>query len=92
LALLAVPLSGGVSVDRRSLSWLAAIGVIEVVASVSLLLAFQRGPVAIASVLASLYPVTTVVLAGLVLHERLTRLQRLGVLLTLVAIVLVSLE
>lgn len=92
LAFLAVRLSGGVRVDRPALRWLAVLGVIEVVASAALLLALQRGPVAIASVLASLYPVTTVLLAGLVLRERLSRLQRLGVLLALTAIVLVSLE
>ncbi len=65
-------------------------GVLETVASVALLLALQRGPLAIASVLASLYPVTTVLLAAGVLRERLSRLQLSGVALALVAVVLVS--
>ena len=57
---------------------------LEVAATVPLLLALQRGPVAIASVLASLYPVTTVLLAGFVLRERLSRLQYVGVVCALV--------
>ena len=41
------------------------IALLEVAAVVPLLLALQRGPVAIASVVASLYPVTTVILLAL---------------------------
>jgi drug/metabolite transporter (DMT)-like permease len=66
------------------------IGALETAAAVLLLLALQRGPVAIASVLASLYPVTTVLLAAGLLQERLARLQYAGVLLALVSAVLVS--
>ena len=75
---------------RRLLPYVVAIGVLEVAATVPLLLALQRGPVAIASVLASLYPVMTVLLAGIVLRERLSKLQLAGVVCALVAVVLVS--
>jgi len=66
------------------------IAVLEVSAIVPLLLALQRGPVAVASVLASLYPVTTVLLAAFVLRERLSRLQYVGVACALVSVGLVS--
>jgi drug/metabolite transporter (DMT)-like permease len=66
------------------------IAVLEVSAIVPLLLALQRGPVAVASVLASLYPVATVLLASFVLRERLSRLQYVGVACALVSIGLVS--
>ncbi len=66
------------------------IAILEVSAMVPLLLALQRGPVAIASVLASLYPVTTVLLAAFVLRERLSRLQYVGVACALVSVALVS--
>ena len=66
------------------------IAVLEVSAIVPLLLALQRGPVAIASVLASLYPVTTVLLAAFVLRERLSRLQYVGVACALISVGLVS--
>ena len=69
---------------------IALIGVLEVGAAVTLLLALQRGPVSVASVLASLYPVTTTFLAALVLRERLRGLQLVGVALALVAVALIS--
>ncbi len=66
------------------------VAVLEVAATVPLLLALQRGPISIAAVLASLYPVTTTLLAAGLLHERLSRPQLAGVVLALVAVVLVS--
>jgi len=65
-------------------------GALEIVGVVSLLLALRHGPLAIASVLGALYPVTTVLLAAFLLHERLTRLQLTAVILALGSVVLVS--
>lgn len=91
LSLLALALTRGrLVVGQRLGRLVAVVAVLEVAATVPLLLALQRGPVAIASVLASLYPVTTVLLAGIVLRERLSRLQRAGVVCALVAVALVS--
>src|SRR5262249_17750751 len=50
----------------------------------------QGGLESLTSVLASLYPVVTVLLAAMVLHERVARVQRLGAVLALTGIVLIS--
>jgi drug/metabolite transporter (DMT)-like permease len=90
LVVLAIVLTRGVAVGRPAAPWVGAIGALEVAAAVAVLLALQRGPVSVASVLASLYPVTTTFLAALVLRERLRGLQLAGVALALVAVALIS--
>ncbi len=87
---LALTVTRGVAVARAVVPRIALIGALEVGAGVTLLLALQRGPVSVASVLASLYPVTTTFLAAFVLHERLRRLQLVGVALALVAVALIA--
>lgn len=57
---------------------LVAIGAIDVGANVLFALATTRGLLAVVSVLAALYPVVTVVLARLLLGERLDAVQRAG--------------
>ncbi len=52
--------------------------------------AHSGGLVSLTSVLASLYPIVTVLLAAIVLHERVARLQRIGVALTLTGVVLIA--
>ena len=82
--------TGGITIRRDLTRPVLAMGAMEAFVSVALLLAYQGGTVAITSVLASLYPVTTVLLAAVVLRERLSRPQLAAVALALVAIVLVS--
>jgi drug/metabolite transporter (DMT)-like permease len=55
-----------------------------------MLTAIRLGPLAIASVLGSLFPVVVVVLARVFLGERLTWLQRGGVALAIVAVLLAA--
>jgi uncharacterized membrane protein len=62
----------------------------DVAANTLYLLAVRRGNLAVAAVLSSLYPASTVLLAGRFLHERLNRPQRIGLAIAAVAIGLVA--
>jgi drug/metabolite transporter (DMT)-like permease len=67
-------------------------GALDAAANVTMLTAIRIGPLAVASVLGSLYPVVTILLARVVLHERLRWAQRAGVALALAAVVLASIR
>jgi drug/metabolite transporter (DMT)-like permease len=54
-------------------------GVLDTTANVLFLLATRTGSLSVSGVLVSLYPVVVVLLARVVLHERLTGLQMTGV-------------
>jgi len=74
VALLRLPLR----VPRSLVPTVLLIGVLDVSANVLFGLATSRGLLSVVSVLASLYPVVTVALAWVVLHERTSGLQRAG--------------
>lgn len=63
-----------------------AVAVLDVVANVAMLLALQSGLLSVASVLISLFPAVTVVLALFVLHEHLTRTQVAGLIMGFIAV------
>ncbi len=70
--------STAVTAPRRLLPLVAAVGVLDTGANVFVAAATTRGAVGIVAVLGSLYPVVTVVLAWLVLGERLGTPKRVG--------------
>jgi drug/metabolite transporter (DMT)-like permease len=76
---------------RAAYGPLAAVGGLDVAANVMFAIALTVGMAAMVSVLGSLYPLATVVLARAVLHERVTSSQRTGVMAALTGIALVSL-
>jgi drug/metabolite transporter (DMT)-like permease len=79
-------------VARAAVPLVAASGLGDMSANALFLLATQQdGQLAITGVLASLYPVSTVLLAQLVLRERLGSAQLTGLVSTLVAVVLITL-
>jgi len=75
---------------RADLPVLASIGILDTGGNVFFAAASAKGLVSVVSILASLYPVVTVLLARAVLNERVHRSQELGIALALAGIVLIS--
>ncbi|MFF6996526.1 EamA family transporter [Streptomyces sp. NPDC008313] len=86
----ALPEDGGMAVVRRALPALAFVGLADVAANGTYSVAAQTGPVTMAAVLASLYPVVTVLAARGFLSERLRGVQAAGAGLALVGTVLLA--
>ena len=85
-------LLGGDPVPRRGADWLGlTAGVLATLAVVGFMLARQQGLLSVAAVLTSLYPAATVLLASLVLHERIHRGQSVGLALCAGSVVCVAL-
>lgn len=73
-----------------SLSLIAACGALDMAASTMLLLAFSEGLLVLVAVIISLYPATTLLLARVVLHERVSAVQRVGLIIAALAVVLMA--
>jgi drug/metabolite transporter (DMT)-like permease len=77
-----------VRLRRSGVTPAVAMGVLNVLAVLSSVLAFQRGPVSVVAAIIGMAPGVTVVLAWLVVHERIGRRQLIGFGLGAVAVVL----
>ena len=75
----------------RYLAIAAGAGIADTTGNFLFAASSDEGAVSLTSVLASLYPVVTVLLAAAVLHEKVAPLQRAGIVLTLTGVVLISL-
>jgi drug/metabolite transporter (DMT)-like permease len=93
-AILIVPIAiqrGAVHAIRGRLFWVVLLaGACDALANMCFLLASRHGLLSLASVLASLYPATTVLLAVWLLHEHTSAVQRTGLALAAGAIVLIT--
>ena len=68
-----------VRIPRTTMPLVIGAGIVDMAANILFLLAVRQGQLSIVGVLSSLYPVSTVVLATLLLHERMSRVQLAGV-------------
>lgn len=73
-----------------SLRWSLVAGPFDMTANAIYLLATRQGDLSLVAPLAALYPVTTVILALVIDHERVRTIQVVGLVLALTALVLVS--
>jgi drug/metabolite transporter (DMT)-like permease len=78
------------TVEKSAWPLLVMNGILDVSGNFLYILASQMGRLDVAAILGSLFPASTVVLAALILKERVSRLQSFGILLALIAIVLMT--
>ena len=76
--------------SRTPLRLAVAAALLDTCANITMLLAIQKWMLSLASILISLYPATTVILAIIVLRERLTRWQALGMILAAVSVSMIA--
>ena len=90
LLVLALATRTGLRPARGSMAVIAACGVFDMGANALLVLAFGSGLLVLVSVIGSLYPASTLVLARVVLGERVTRVQAVGLAIAAFAVVLIA--
>lgn len=94
---MSVILIGGTYFGKRSflkinsLALIIISGICDAGGNIFFALASRTGRLDIASVLSSLYPATTVILAAVILKERMNRIQIFGVIVSLIGIILLTL-
>jgi len=81
---------GGIAIAGRSRTLAVVSGVVDMGANGLFIAAVQRGLLSVAAVLSSLYPIVTVILAWVVLHERLRPIQIGGVVAAIAAVAMIG--
>jgi uncharacterized membrane protein len=93
-ALIIIPIAlrsrATIVIRGRWLLWAAGAGVFDATANLFFLLASRHGLLSVAGVLTSLYPAATVILAITVLHEHVSKSQRVGLAVAAASIVLIT--
>jgi drug/metabolite transporter (DMT)-like permease len=90
LVLAAALVAGQFRIPERALALSVTAGLLDAVCNTAFLLALRTGLLAVVSVLTSLYPAATVLMARLVLGERTGRVQRVGLALAAVSVTLIA--
>jgi len=91
LILLLASVRGGIWPRREARGLAVSCGFVDMLANGLFTAAAQRGLLSVAAVLSALYPVVTVLLAWVILHERLGRIQLGGVVAAVVAVAVIGL-
>ena len=90
LVVAAFALRAPLRVGRGSILAVVAVGIADVTANALFAFASGQGLLALVAVLGSLYPIVTVLLAHLILGERLTRPQQLGITVALAGVIAIA--
>jgi drug/metabolite transporter (DMT)-like permease len=90
LAASAVVLRASVALHRGDLPTLLVVGLLDTAGNALFALASTESLLSVAAVLAQVYPVVTVILARVVLGERIARPQQVGVVAALVGVTLIT--
>jgi drug/metabolite transporter (DMT)-like permease len=90
LLVAALALRPPIETSRKDVTVLALVGVLDISANVMFAVASTKGLISLVAVLGSLYPLTTIALARIVLGEKPHRVAQVGVAAALAGVVLIS--
>lgn len=76
----------------KAIAPLVLAGILDMGANITLLISLRAGLVIVVTAISSLYPAPTVVLAGILFHERLSAIKWIGLVLAVVGVALLGLE
>jgi len=88
-AAMAVLTSQSLRLSGKILGIVVAGGSLDMIANLLYMIATRSGPLSVVVTLASLYPASTVLLARVVLHERLSSRQLIGIACAMIAVVMI---